>query len=260
MTIVIKVGSKILTTPSGELDLNNLRNLVNQISSIPHQKYHVVLVTSGAVTCGSEHMNLTPSSLPESQAAASIGQCLLLQQYFHFFQENSRSIGQILLTKDGLLDSKRRRHAKNTIDMLFKFSVIPIINQNDSISVDELKFGDNDELSSIVAHLVKAKLLILLTDIDGLYTAHPKNQSATLIKDVTDITDELLSSADHSSHPFGKGGMKSKVLAAQHATTKGIDVVIANGRSKTVLKDILSGQNIGTRFRANKKIGSRNLG
>jgi len=253
--VIIKIGTQILTTEDGMLDLNNLRSLVNQIAKeMDHNHRQFILVTSGAITCGAEHMEVHVKTIPEKQAAASAGQILLLQQYFHFFLEHRRQIGQILLTRDGLEDKTRRDHAKNTIDTLLKYNVIPIINENDTVAIDEIRFGDNDELSALVAQLVQAKLLILLTSTDGVYKKRPgKGTAGKHLRHIDLVTDEILDLADDTENQKSRGGMRSKLMAAKHASECNIDVVIANGRQENVIHDILAGKSVGTHIRATKK-------
>ena len=248
--IVIKIGTNILTTPEGSLDLNNLRSLVDQISRL-QEKHRCLIVTSAAITCGSEKLKLQPQTLPEKQAAAAVGQPLLMMEYERFFSHHGHIIGQILFTKD-VLDHPQRMHAAHdTINTLIEKSAIPIFNENDSISVDEIKFGDNDELSSLIALLAKADLYIILTDIDGLYTKNPKQHTdATQIFEVHNLDDQYLAMASGPLSTRSKGGMISKLKAAQLATENGITTVIANGRKAGILEDILEGKKIGTLFHA----------
>ena len=249
--IVIKIGTNILTTEQGNLDLNTMRELSFQIATLSAQKnIECILVSSGSITCGSEHLQLSPSTIPEKQAAASVGQFLLMKEYAAFFSEKGTKVGQILLTKDGLHHIHRRHHVLNTIEMLLFHGVVPIINENDSVSVDEIQFGDNDELSSDVAILVKADLYIILSDIDGLYSSNPKiDANATLVSTVDTITDDILSMADTTaSTDRSKGGMKSKLMATKRAVDNRIPTVIANGRKANVIYDIIEEKSVGTQF------------
>ena len=177
-TVVIKVGTNLLTTPEGKLDLNNLRDLTYQIADqINNHHKKVIMITSGSITCGSERLHLTAKTIPEKQAAAAVGQILLMREYLSFFGQKGLQAGQILLTKDGLENPTRSKNAVTTIKTLLKQKIIPIINENDSVATNEIKnsrFGDNDELSYLVAKLIKVDLLVTLTDIDGLYTGNPK--------------------------------------------------------------------------------------
>jgi len=248
--IVIKVGTNILTTPCGQLDLNNLRQIANQISQIIKNNKQVILVTSGAITCGSERLQISANSVPEKQAAASVGQILLMSEYLNFFSHKSIQAGQILLTKDGLEKATIKKNVTNTIKMLLKHNILPIINENDSIATNEIqnhRFGDNDELSFLVAKLVQADLLITLTDIDGLFTANPKQTpDAKLISDIERVTDDLLSRVEDIPNTRSRGGMKSKLTYAKNASELGIHVIIANGRRPTILDQIFSGESVGT--------------
>lgn len=250
-TIVIKVGTNLLTTPEGQLDLNNLRDIAYQISDeilLKHKQ--IVLVSSGAITCGSERLQLKAKTIAEKQAAASVGQILLMHEYISFFEHKGIQVGQILLTKDGLEHPTRRHNAYTTIHMLIKNKILPIINENDSVATNEiqnLRFGDNDELSYLVSHLLSADLLIILTDIDGVYTANPKtNPKAKLISDIKKVDEAILNLVEDIPNERSRGGMKSKISYAKKASEAGIPVIIANGRTKDSIKDIFLGKPIGT--------------
>lgn len=249
--VVIKIGSNILTDVSGKLDLNNLRQLVDQISSLHLAGVEVCVVTSGAQVSGSEKMGIKAQTIPEKQAVAAIGQSLLMNEYNRFFSPKGITIAQLLLTHDAMVDSDRYVNAHNTLMTLIHARVVPIINENDSVVVDEIKFGDNDNLSVYVGQLVGADLILILTDIDGLYTQDPNVYArATLIDEVETISDELLQGCGCSVSGKGTGGMYSKVCAASKAGDAGIEVIIANGRRKDVIIDIFAGKKIGTRFRS----------
>ncbi len=196
MKIIIKIGTNLLTTVKGELDLNNLRQLINQISETVKKKHKVIIVTSGAITSGAELLKVSLDTIPKKQAAASIGQLLLMNEYALFFKSHGIQVGQLLLTKDGLLDKNRKKNALNTINTLLKYNFIPIINENDSVTTKEIKFGDNDELSSIVAVLCKADQYIILSDINGVYTDDPnQNKKALLIPQINKITEKIKKNA-----------------------------------------------------------------
>ncbi|RAP32861.1 glutamate 5-kinase [Candidatus Marinamargulisbacteria bacterium SCGC AG-410-N11] len=245
-TIVIKIGTNILTTPKGKLDLNNLRNLCNQIATLK-KDYKIIVVSSGAITCGSEYMNIKANSIPEKQAAAAIGQILLMKEYSLFFNPFSYQIGQILVTKDGLHDPKRKNNILNTIKKLVAQNIIPIINENDSVSTEEIQFGDNDELSSEVAILVKASKFIILSDINGVYDKNPhKHKNAKLLTTIKDINNKILNNSEGPSSKTSKGGMKSKIIAAKKASDHKITTIIANGRKENILIDITNNNFIGT--------------
>ncbi len=250
-TIVVKVGTKLLVTNDDKLDLNNLRQLVNQLSSA-NSKYNVVLVSSGAIISGSEILGIVPSTIPEKQAAAALGQILLMKEYSHFFEKNNQHTAQILLTKDGFYDETKKENIKNTIHTLLENNIIPIINENDSVATDEIQFGDNDLLSSHVSILLHAKKHIILTDQDGLYTAPPKtNDHAKLISELSSISDKMIADSTESVDQKGKGGIKSKLMAAQLSTQNGIMTHIANGRNQSVINDILNNKKVGTCIKPN---------
>ncbi len=256
--LVIKVGTNILTTQDRKPDLNNLRDIVHQICDLLDTKQHtVILVTSGAITCGAEAMHITPGSIPEKQAAAAIGQSILMQEYNRFFQQRGYTSGQILLTKEGLQSEIVLSNVRNTITTLIAHSAIPIINENDSVATDEIgvKFGDNDELSCLVAKLVEAEELILLTDIDGVFDHNPKTDpNAALVKNITDCNDSMLALAQDVPNSRSRGGMSSKLRAAKEAAEAGIDVWIANGRRHHILSDIMAGIGPGTKIWGKPKL------
>ncbi|MFC1770480.1 glutamate 5-kinase [Candidatus Margulisiibacteriota bacterium] len=254
---IVKIGTNLLTTHEGNLDLNNLRSLVEQIArEAKNTKQKFIIVTSGAITCGSTKMKIKPKNIQEKQAAAAIGQSLLMQEYSRFFSQYEQITGQILLTKDCIDNKIQNKNAKNTICELLKLNIIPIINENDSVATEEIdsRFRDNDALSSYVAKIIKADKLILLTNADGVFTANPeKNKTAKLIKSISKITDELINSSEESQSSRSKGGMKSKLAAAKEAAASGTEVIIANGRSPNIIHSILKNDYIGTLIPANKK-------
>ncbi|MFC1617552.1 glutamate 5-kinase [Candidatus Margulisiibacteriota bacterium] len=254
-TIVIKIGTNILTTEDGKLDLNNLRNLAEQISDkILQHKKQILLVSSGAIICGSAHLSLSAKTIPEKQAAASIGQILLMREYLQFFGQKGITIGQILLTKEGLELPALRTNAFNTINKLLSNTTIPIINENDTVATDEIgtrRFGDNDELSFLVAKLIQADMLLMLTDTAGLYTSNPKkSKKAKLISDLSEISDKTFEMIEDTPGKKGRGGMLSKIQNAKKASEAGIPVIIASGYEKNVIHDIFAGKNVGTYIKA----------
>ena len=252
--IIIKIGTKILTTPTNKLDLNNLRRLTQQIANLKHQNTECIIVSSGSITSGSEALNITPISIPEKQAAASIGQPLLLHEYHQFFTQNNIQIGQILLTKDVLTDDTKKLNVRNTITTLLNHNIIPIINENDSVATDEIQFGDNDILASSVAKILNADLLAILTDADGLYNKNPlTHPDATLIRHLNSVGDDLITNADDALDSNSKGGMKSKLIATQTALNHNIETVIANGRSSLTLSEIIIEKKSGTWFTPESK-------
>lgn len=246
--ITIKVGTNILTTPDGSLDLNSMRNLTYQIAQFADQT-DFILISSGAITCGSEKLKVQVHSIPEKQAAASIGQILLLKEYQEFFSHKGKTIGQLLLTKDGINNPIRKLNILNTIASLHEKGVIPIINENDSVCTEEIEenFGDNDLLSSEIALIFKSDIHIILTDIDGLYSEPPgKSNNGTLIPLLHEITPELLKISDGPRSHTSRGGMYTKLKAAQTLLDRNITTIIANGRKENVLGKILSGSPVGT--------------
>lgn len=249
--VVIKVGSSSLTNDNGLINIHRVENLVKQISDLHNKGYEVVLVSSGAIAAGIGKLNLEkrPVEIPLLQAAAAVGQVALIHMYQKMFSEYGKMVAQILLTRDGLEDENRLYHAKNASLSLINAGVIQIVNENDAVAVDEIKFGDNDTLSAMVAHIVDADLLILLSDIDGLYDSNPnENPNARLIDEVLEIDDYIRSLAGDAGSNLGTGGMITKISAAEIATGAGIHMVIANSSKDWVLKDIVEGRLTGTLF------------
>jgi glutamate 5-kinase len=249
--IVIKVGSSSLTHINGELNLMRIEKLVRALVDIQNSGKEVILVSSGAIATGAAKMGLgkKPVDKIKKQALAAIGQAELINIYDKFFKEYNKTVAQILLTRDGVENTVRRKNARNTINELLKMGIIPIINENDTVSTHEIEFGDNDTLSAIVASLVNADLLILLSDIDGVFTGDPKmNDSAKLISKVVDLSQDLESYIFNNNSAFGTGGMTSKLMAAKHCLEHDIDMVITNGSDPSVIFDVLSGKNVGTHF------------
>lgn len=229
--------------------------MVRQLSDLHNKGYGIILVSSGAIGAGMGKLGLKekPQSIPEKQAAAAVGQGILLHMYEKIFSEYGKTVGQILLTKEDMTDETRRDNAYNTFTSLLDKRVIPIINENDAVVVDEIKVGDNDTLSALVAKLVKADLLILMSDIDGLYDSDPrKNQNAKLISFVDEITEKIEACAGGVGSNLGTGGMATKINAAKIATSSKISMVIVNGDNAEVLRDILEGKEVGTWFNSNK--------
>lgn len=249
--LVIKVGSSSLTHPSGLLNFYKIEHIVRQIADLHNQGLKVVLVSSGAVGAGIGKLRLKekPKTIPEKQAAAAVGQGVLMHTYEKLFAEYGQIVGQILITREDLSSKKRVVNAENTFSALLDSGVIPIVNENDATVVDELKFGDNDTLSARVACLIKADLLILLSDIDGLYDSNPNtNKNAVLIHNVEKINDTIKKSAGGAGTKLGTGGMTTKIRAASIATDSGISMVIANGENQGVIRNILNFENEGTLF------------
>lgn len=249
--IVVKVGSSTLTHKDGGLNLRKMDKLTMVLSDLSNQGKEIILVTSGAVAAGSSKLGLTSKvkTTKEKQAVASIGQCELMFIYDKMFSQYSKVIGQMLLTKSITTDEVLKNNTINTIETLFTYHAIPIINENDTIAIDEIVYGDNDTLSAVTASLVKADVLILLSDIDGMFTDNPQtNKNAKLIPVVKDIDYNVESMAKDTVSKVGTGGMSTKVSAAKIATDAGCDMIIANGKDPEILYDILDGKPIGTLF------------
>lgn len=253
--IVVKVGTSTLThSSSGLLNLNRIDNLVRQLADLHNQGFEVILVTSGAVGAGMGKLGLKskPKTIPEKQAAAAIGQGILMQMYEKFFSEYGQTIAQILITKEDITNRSRFLNARNTFFTLLEYGAIPIINENDAVVTDEIKIkvGDNDTLSALVSSLVEADLLIILSDIDGLFDNNPKdNPNAHVIHYVNEITEEIVKVAGGAGTNLGTGGMATKIKAARIAISSGTAMVIANGENPKIITDILSGNEIGTWFK-----------
>ena len=255
--IVVKVGTSTLTHSSGSLDLRSMERLVRVLSDLSGGGWEVILVTSGAIAVGTAKMGLAerPRELRMKQAAAAVGQCRMMHIYDKLFGEYNQSVAQILLTGDDVEDPARAEHLRGTFSALLEMGVIPVVNENDSVSSAEIEtghhkvLGDNDTLSAIVAGLCEADLLILLSDIDGLYDADPKTHpEARLLHRVTELTPEILEMAGGAGTWRGTGGMATKLSAARVAMAAGFDMVITNGARTEDLYGIVEGRDIGTRF------------
>jgi len=253
--IVVKVGSSTLTHNTGYLNINRIERLVRQLVDINNREVEIVMVSSGAIAAGRGRLGLKkrPKTIPEKQAAAAVGQGILLHMYEKIFSEYGKVVAQILLTREDFSQRSRFLNARNTFFTLFEQGVIPIVNENDAIVVDEIKFGDNDNLSAMVASLVDADLLIILSDIDGLYDSNPKNNpNAKLIYNVEKITGEIEASAGGEGSDLGTGGMITKINAAKVASASGIPMLILNGSIDNIINDTLEGKEVGTLFIADK--------
>lgn len=249
--IVIKVGSSSLTHSNGALNLMRIEKLVKVIIDIHNSGKNIILVSSGAIATGAAKMGIDkkPTDKIKKQALAAIGQAELIKIYDKFFDEGNKTVAQILLTRDGVESPVRRKNAKNTINELLAMGIIPVINENDTVSTEEIEFGDNDTLSAIVSSLIDADLLILLSDIDGMFTGDPRSDaSATLISKVMDLSDKIESYIFENRSSFGTGGMASKIVAARHCIEHNIDMVITNGSDPSIIYDVLNGKEIGTHF------------
>lgn len=255
--IVVKVGSSSLThKETGRLDLNKMEVLIRELCDLRNQGKDVILVSSGAIAVGRNIIGLTerPNGLPVKQACAAIGQCRLMMIYQKIFAEYNHIAAQVLMTKKTVTDDLSRYNAHNTFLELMNLGTIPIVNENDTVSTFEIQFGDNDTLSAIVANIAEADLLILLSDIDGLFTDDPNvNPDAKFIDVVETLDDKLMDMGKGSTGSnVGTGGMATKLNAAKIATAAGADMVIANGQDFHILHDIVTGKQVGTLFKAHK--------
>lgn len=255
MRIVIKIGTSTLAHRTGRLNIRRAEMLCKVISDLKNSGHEIVIVSSGAIGMGAGKLSLKerPSDMPTKQAAAAVGQCELMYTYDRLFSAYSHTVAQILLTSEDIDQPQRRQNVENTMERLLMLGAIPIINENDTISTSEIVIGDNDTLSAIVACTVHADLLILLSDIEGLFTADPrKDPTAKLIPVVEAITPQIEAMTSGAGTSLGTGGMTTKIQAARIATEKGIDMVIANGSDPVILYDIAEGKPVGTRFLAQK--------
>ncbi len=255
--IIIKIGSSSLThKESGHINFQKIEHLVRALCDLKNQGKDVILVSSGAIAVGRKQMGLyeKPKSLPEKQALAAIGQAKLMMIYEKIFSEYSQTCAQVLMTKYTVLNETNRFNAKNTLEQLLNMGVIPIVNENDTVSTDEIEFGDNDHLSAVVTALVEGDLLILLSDIDGMYTDDPnKNPNATLIPVIESIDEKYIHMAKNTSKSnLGTGGMAAKVDAAKIAVESGADMIIASGEHIENIVNIINGNELGTLFVSSK--------
>ena len=248
--ILIKIGSAVLTGSEG-LDMKIIDALVQEMCDLTRRGFSIVLVTSGAIASGKHRLNITGKlkSIPEKQAAAAVGQGRLMRVYSKAFEKNNLFVAQILLTLADLTDRPRYLNIRNTLSTLMEWHVTPIINENDSVAVDEIKFGDNDNLAAMIANVVEADLFINLTATDGLYDCNPSQyKKAKLIPLVGEITNAIEAAATTETSSVGTGGMKSKIIAAKKVTSIGIPCIIAPGKRKKILSDIMAGREVGTLF------------
>lgn len=249
--IVVKVGTRIITHETGKLNLGRIDRFVREIADLLNSGREIILVSSGAVGAGMGKLGLKqkPNTIPEKQAVAAVGQGLLMHIYEKLFAEYGYVVAQVLLTREDMSERRRYLNARNALFKLLNFGVVPIINENDTIAVEEIRLGDNDTLSALVAGLVDAELLVLLSDIDGLYTANPReNSDAELIEVVEEITPEIEQLAGGAGSKVGTGGMVTKLQAARIATNSGIPMVIADGKNPGVLRRVIAGEKCGTLF------------
>ena len=251
MRIVVKVGTSTLAHKTGRLNIRRIEELCKVLSDLKNAGNEIVLVSSGAIGMGVGKLSLEkrPEDIPTKQAAAAVGQCELMYTYDKLFTEYNHNVAQILITAPDIESESRKKNFHNTLERLLELGTLPIINENDTVSTEEIEIGDNDTLSAIVTANIGADLLILLSDIDGLYNKDPhKNPDAVLISRVDEIDESILSLAGGKGSSLGTGGMVTKLTAAQIATNAGCDMVIANGSDPTLLSDIVEGKDIGTRF------------
>ena len=249
--IVIKVGTSTITYANGKRNFSQIDRLAREISDLQNQGKEMILVTSGAVAVGVDRMGLPgkPKTIPGKQAAAAVGQGVLMHTYEKFFADYGQIVAQVLITKTEAIDRHRYTNTRNTFMELMRQRVIPIVNENDVVALDELKIGDNDNMSALVAGIVDADLVIILSDVDGLYTANPQTHpDAVIVPEVADITPEIEASAGGVGSARGTGGMATKIQAAKAATSSGIHLVIASGTEKNAITRVLQGEELGTLF------------
>ena len=253
--VIVKVGTSTLSYPNGKLNLRRIEKLTRVLANLKNQGKDILLVSSGAISAGVAKMGLRekPHDTIGKQASAAVGQSELMNIYGRLFSEYGYTVGQVLLTKDVVESPVRQENAKNAIVRLMELGVIPIINENDTVSVEEIEFGDNDSLSAIVASVIGADVLIILSDIDGLFDSDPnENDTASLIRVVHEINDDIRAMAGGSHTRFGTGGMMTKIHAAEIAAKHGIHTIVTNGEDPAVLYDIFDGKVEGTIFEGSK--------
>ena len=256
MRIVVKVGTSTLAHPTGRLNIQRMEKLCKVLSDLKNMGHEIILVSSGAIAMGFGKLNLSerPKDVPTKQASAAVGQCELMYIYDKLFTEYNHTVAQLLITAPDIEEGGvRKQNFHNTLARLLELGALPVINENDTISTEEFGIGDNDTLSAIVAVTIQADLLILLSDIDGLFDGAPrKNPDAKLIDTVEKIDEHIISLGGGSGSNLGTGGMATKLRAAQMATAAGCEMVIANGQSPEVLYDVAAGKRVGTRFLAKR--------
>lgn len=264
--IVVKVGTSTLTYDTGKVNFSRIDKLTRVLSDLANQGKEIVLVTSGAIGVGVGKLKLKekPKTLREKQAVAAVGQCELMHIYSKFFSDYGHIVGQILLTRDVVENNRGKQHVINTFETLLEQEIIPIVNENDSVAVEEIEFGekrvfgDNDTLSAIVSDLIKADLLVILSDIDGFYDSDPrKNSRSRMISVVKEVTPEIEKCAGGVGSKRGTGGMVTKLTAAKIATSAGTNMVITNGDNPEIIMDIVNGKDIGTLFVAQETRGEK---
>lgn len=252
--IVVKVGTSTLTYDTGKINLKQVEKLVMVLSNLMNMGLEIILVSSGAIGVGVGKLGLSqkPSTTRQKQALAAIGQASLMFMYEKFFMEYGYTSGQVLLTKFVFEDEQRYTSARNAFDTMLDYGVIPIVNENDVISTYEIEFGDNDTLSAYVARLVKADMLVIMSDIDGFYDGDPSNPDSKLISVVEEITPQILNCAGGAGSRRGTGGMQTKLKAAEIVREDGIDMIITNGSEPENLYDIIEGKSVGTLFKGKR--------
>ncbi len=251
MRIVIKVGTSTLAHKTGRLNIRRIEELCKVMSDLMNAGHQIILVSSGAIGMGVGKLSLScrPEDIPTKQAAAAVGQCELMYTYDKLFTEYNHTVAQLLITNPDIDNEDRKKNFHNTLERLLELGALPIINENDTVSTDEIVIGDNDTLSAIVTASIKADLLILLSDIDGLYDKDPhKYPDAKLIDTVTAVDEDIMALAGGKGSELGTGGMITKLKAASIATEAGCDMVIANGEVPSLLYDIVDGARVGTKF------------
>ena len=251
MRIVIKIGTSTLTHETGNLNIRRVQKLCEVISDIKNAGHEIILVSSGAIGMGVGKLGLQkkPDDIPSKQAVAAVGQCELMYVYDQLFDQHHHTVAQILITGDDLENGRYSENFSNTISKLLEYGALPIINENDTVATDEIVIGDNDTLAALVSRFINADLLILLSDIDGLYTADPrKDPDARLIGTVNEINDDVLALASGKGTQLGTGGMVTKLKAAEICMASGCTMIIANGFDPENLYDIIDGKDIGTKF------------
>ena len=256
MRLVVKVGTSTLAHQTGRLNIRRIEELCKVLSDLKNSGHEVILVSSGAIGMGRGKLMLKdrPTDIPTKQAAAAVGQCELMYTYDKLFSEYNHTVAQLLMTGEDFASEDRHINFSNTMQRLLELQVLPVINENDTVATEEIKVGDNDTLSAMVAASINADLLVLLSDIDGLFTADPKKDpDAVLINEIFEITDDIKSLGGDAGSTLGTGGMRTKLNAAEICVAAGCDMVIANGEASSLLYDICDGKKIGTRFHGKNK-------
>ena len=255
MRITVKVGTSTLAHPTGRINIRRVEELVKVLSDLKNAGNEIILVSSGAIGMGAGKLSLSerPRDIPTKQAAAAVGQCELMYVYDKLFSEFNHTVAQLLMTGADFKAPDRHENFNNTMNRLIELGTIPVINENDTVATEEIGVGDNDTLSALVAESVGADLLILLSDIDGLYTADPrKNADAKFIDEIHELTPDIMALGGGAGSSQGTGGMKTKLSAAAICLASGCDMIIANGEDPRLLYDIADGKKVGTRFFAKR--------